>query len=109
MWKETELSLGELKVGEVVKVKFKYEGEITVLKNRYGRDDITVSCGCTIPVFDPISKTLTVTYTAPSVFPVHLKNEPSVPIKKMITIKYEDSEKNTNTKILYIKGTLKKP
>lgn len=93
MWKQKNIDLGEVKVGKEIIINFEYLGDITVNKNRWGKDDITVSCGCTSAVFNSKDKVLKVRFT-PNPIPTHLKQEGKVSYssQKSITINYKDAD-----------------
>lgn len=55
MFKQTEIDLGRVKVGETKQVEYVWEGDGTI-------KSVGASCGCTIPSFS--SKKLTASFTA---------------------------------------------
>lgn len=91
MWKNKNISLGEVRVGQEQVISFEYEGDITINKNGWGKPNIVTSCGCTSATFRPDKKALIVKYT-PGDIPKHLANQgrTSYPSKKTVTVNYTE-------------------
>lgn len=73
-WQETRKHLGEIKVGSINIVSFKFEGDIEILKYPNKEFILIPSCGCTSPKWDIKNKTVTIEYKAKDI-PLHLKQE----------------------------------
>lgn len=96
MWKSKEQNIEETFIGKSYDVIFEYEGDIRVMKNRWGNPEIITSCGCTLATLDTKKKQLKVKFS-PSKLPVHLKKNgvTSYETTKKITIKYVDLSDDT--------------
>lgn len=72
MWNRKNVNLGTLKPGQAAKATFTFDGDIELLPNPYGPGwDMETSCGCAAADWNPLTKTMTLTYHAKEI-PVHL-------------------------------------
>jgi hypothetical protein len=93
MWKTNEINIGRIKIGEVKKVVFEYEGNQIISR-------VVPGCGCSDAVLK--DNVITVTLRIKD-FPKHLKNVYEVNIKKNIVVYYKDV---IRPEVLYIAGKL---
>lgn len=85
-WKQNIKDLGEVKKKTTINIVF--EGT----PNMKGVAGITASCGCTVPVFDAIEKTLSVSFKT-GIIPFHLRKQGYYMATKKLVVTYTDGEK----------------
>lgn len=86
-WEEQEIDLGSTK-GEKLTGVFTREEFSTI-----EIESISASCGCSVPVYDYVEDTITVTYT-PGKVPHHLKEQGFYTTIQYITVLYADGKKD---------------
>lgn len=108
MWEEKHINLGQVIVGREITINFVYKGQIEIVKNLWGRDDINASCGCTSAKFNKETNSIEVKFT-PNPVPKHLalEGKTSYSSQKSITVRYKNSEGVETTDRLTFSATIK--
>jgi hypothetical protein len=105
MWKDTEKNLGNLKVGQEVRIEFEHEEGVVLAKNFWGKADIMVSCGCTSAVYDKKSRKVVVKFTPQEVSPeIKALGENSYETSKKITVYTLTPQGHRREQVLTFKG-----
>ena len=93
-FKETHINLGTVRPGSKHVMEFKYEGELEVNRNIFGRQDIITSCGCASAKHIPQLKIIKVEFTTPDI-PVHIQKlgTKTLPTRKSVNVGYKETNK----------------
>ena len=105
MWNTTEFKLGDVPEHSTHAVVFRYLGNKKVARTPEERYNVSSSCGCADPVWDPDKKEIRVRYTS-GIIPVHLAagGATRVQIRKSVSVTFEDM----TTEKLLITGNIVK-